>query len=146
MLEPWHLNYGLSQAMSKTDRLLTIGELASATGVPTSTLRFWERRGLLEPDRRVGGKRRYTEESRLQVALLRTGQQAAMTLAELRAFNASLCHDWRDVLRKKLADVERRRGELERAHAMLSHAVACPHENLMSCPNFRRQLEAITPS
>ena len=45
------------------DEQLTIGELASRTGVATSALRYWEQLGLLPAPVRVSGQRRYPSSS-----------------------------------------------------------------------------------
>jgi MerR family redox-sensitive transcriptional activator SoxR len=45
------------------DELLAIGEVALRAGVATSTVRYYERKGLLHADARRSGQRRYTEES-----------------------------------------------------------------------------------
>ena len=45
------------------DGMLTIGEVARRAGVATSTVRFYERRGLLPADARRSGQRRYHDES-----------------------------------------------------------------------------------
>lgn len=42
------------------DHKVSIGEAARITGVSISTLRRWERNGLLEPTRTLGGQRRYS--------------------------------------------------------------------------------------
>ena len=45
------------------EQLLTIGEAAQRAGVATSTIRYYERRGLLRPDARRSGQRRFREET-----------------------------------------------------------------------------------
>ena len=65
-------------------QLLTIGQLSAETGVPTSTIRFWERKGLLIPDHRQSGQRRYTSGAVRSVAMLRLLQEVGLTLADIR--------------------------------------------------------------
>jgi DNA-binding transcriptional MerR regulator len=127
---------------------LTIGELARATGVPTSTIRFWERKAVLPPPERRAGQRRYGPEAVEWVVLFRKCQEAGLTLAEIREFHhratgqsAETCQD---LLRDKLIDLERRIADLRRAHAMLTHATRCEHENITTCPVFREQLSTWT--
>ena len=78
--------------------MLTIGQLAAASGVPTSTIRFWERRDLLVPTARSGGQRRYTDDALAQVGLLRLCQDAGFTLTEIQQMLAQRAGDptrWR---------------------------------------------------
>lgn len=63
---------------------MLISELAGRSGVKTSTVRFYERRGLLpEPARSSGGYREYADEDVALVRFLQRGQELGFTLAEL---------------------------------------------------------------
>ena len=119
---------------------MTIGQLADSCGVPTSTIRFWERRGLLEPATRQAGQRRYTEQSRITVALLKLCQDAGFTLAEIGQLTDRRTEDpqlWRTMVKDKIVDVEESLRRLHKAHDMLAHAVDCTHEDIAECPKFR---------
>lgn len=72
------------QRGAKHDRLLTIGEVAARTGLAPSALRYYEIQGLISPDARVGGKRRYRPEVLRDLALVECATQAGFTLAEAR--------------------------------------------------------------
>ncbi len=64
---------------------LTIGELARSAGVKTSTLRYYERRGILpRPQRLPNGYRVYGDESLTYLRLIRRGQALGITLKEVR--------------------------------------------------------------
>ncbi|MEV6522754.1 MerR family transcriptional regulator [Longispora sp. NPDC051575] len=120
--------------------LMTIGELSAATGVPDSTIRFWERRDLIVPATRRGGQRRYTPDDVQRVAVLRLCQAAGFTLAEIGRMKRER-HDepfeWRRLVTDKLADVQRRLTELDHARDLLHHALRCGHENILHCPGFQ---------
>jgi DNA-binding transcriptional MerR regulator len=134
--------------------VLTIGQLATATGVPTSTIRFWERRGLLAPAGRSGGQRRYHEDALYQVGLLLLCQDAGFTLAEIQRMTEQRDADptrWREVVRAKMADVARDLAKLHKAHDLLAHALECHHDDIMDCPDFQatvrqRVADAVTGS
>jgi DNA-binding transcriptional MerR regulator len=120
--------------------LMTIGQLSAETGVPTSTIRFWERQGLLAPDRRQSGQRRYTPDAVRGVAMLRLLQEVGLTLAEIRRFReerAATPRSWHDLVEEKLTDVERQIAALEHARDLLSHASTCHHDDLLTCPGFQ---------
>lgn len=120
--------------------MLTIGQLAAATGVPTSTIRFWERRGLLAPAGRSAGQRRYGDEALSQVGLLLLCQDAGFTLAEIHRMMDRRATDptrWREVVEAKMADVARSLAKLHRAHDLLAHALECHHDDIMDCPDFQ---------
>lgn len=69
--------------------LRTIGELARDTGVPASTVRFYERRGLLSPSARSDGNYRlFAPEQVDRVRFVRAAQQAGFTLRDIAALLA----------------------------------------------------------
>lgn len=121
--------------------LMTIGQLSAGTGVPASTIRFWERRGLLDPARRQSGQRRYAPAAVRSVVLLRLLQEAGLTLADIRRFRAERAvtpRSWHRLVAEKLADVERQLAALERARDLLTHASSCHHDDLLACPGFQQ--------
>jgi DNA-binding transcriptional MerR regulator len=119
--------------------VLTIGQLAEATGVPTSTIRFWERRDLLTPQARSGGQRRYTEDALTRVGLLRLCQDAGFTLTEIRQLLARTTEPnrWRELVEAKMVDVANSLRKLNKAHDLLTHALECSHEDITTCAEFQ---------
>jgi MerR family mercuric resistance operon transcriptional regulator len=63
---------------------LTIGKLAAAGGVGVETIRFYQRRGLLETPTRDGGIRRYGFEDLRRLRFIRRAQAAGFTLDEIK--------------------------------------------------------------
>ena len=63
---------------------LRAGQVAAAAGVNLQTLRYYERRGLLEePDRTLGGHRVYSDEAVTLLRVIKTAQRLGFTLAEV---------------------------------------------------------------
>lgn len=119
--------------------MYTIGQLSAASGVPTSTIRFWERRGLLAPQAREGGQRRYGEDSLYEVGVLRLCQDAGFTLAEIKRV---ITRDegepgWRAQVAEKMADVEAGLRRLNKARDLLAHALECEYDDIAQCPRFQ---------
>lgn len=124
--------------------VLTIGQLSEATGVPTSTIRFWERRGLLRPAGRSGGQRRYTTDALSDVGMLRLCQDAGFTLSEIQELVTKQATDhyrWRGLVEAKMTAVEDMLRKLNKAHDLLTHALECEHEDITRCPTFRAAVE-----
>jgi len=63
---------------------LTIGRLAAAGGVGVETIRFYQRRGLLETPARDDGVRRYRAEDLRRLKFIRQAQAAGFTLEEIK--------------------------------------------------------------
>ena len=125
--------------------LMTIGQLAGATGVPASAIRFWERHDLLPAPERQGGQRRYPAEAAERIVLLRKFQQAGLTLAEIREFQQEQPRR-QAMIRSKVAEVEQRMIDLDHAHQLLLHALQCGREDIVDCPTFREQMATWRPS
>ncbi|ANH39982.1 Mercuric resistance operon regulatory protein [Nocardioides dokdonensis FR1436] len=98
---------------------MRIGEVADVAGVPTQTIRFYERRGLLpEPRRGANGYREYDASVLTRLAFIRSGQAAGLTLVELasildlRRDGAVPCAHVHSLLLAKLEDIRARQREL----------------------------------
>jgi DNA-binding transcriptional MerR regulator len=123
---------------------IAIGELARRTGTAASALRYYERIGLLPPAERAGGRRHYPASSADRLALIRLCQDAGFTLAEIRRLLAgSLGRGTLSRLAEgKIDELDTRILQAQRAKQLLQHALACPHRDLLTCPNFRAALQA----
>ncbi|GAA4638187.1 MerR family transcriptional regulator [Actinoallomurus vinaceus] len=118
---------------------LTIGELASRTGVATSALRYWEELGLLPAPARVSGQRRYPPSAVGLVGVVLLLRDAGFTLREVKAFIASRSpagDGWRELYQRKLAELDQRIAQAQVARTAIAHGLACPHEDIFECPNF----------
>ncbi|TDV50929.1 MerR family transcriptional regulator [Actinophytocola oryzae] len=111
--------------------MLTIGELADATGVATSALRYWEDQGLLAPTR-ANGHRRYADDAVTRVGQILLLQDAGYTLREIRSFGAG----WRELAARKLAELDGQIAKAQAARSAVAHSLACPHEDVRDCPKF----------
>ena len=103
---------------------MLIGELADAVGLPTRTVRFYERRGLLpQPQRAPNGYRVYDDAALSRLRFIRSTQTAGLTLAEIRSIieisdsGAAPCTHVDALLDTKLTEVRQRRQDL----AVLEH-------------------------
>lgn len=112
----------------------TIGQVARAAGVGVETVRFYERKGLIErPAKPLQGARRYPQATVDRIRALRQGQELGFSLAELDALLAlrtdpkADCGEVRARAEAHLADVEHRRARLgELADKLRELIAACP--------------------
>ena len=98
---------------------MLIGELADAIGIPTRTVRFYERKGLLpDPTRADNGYRIYDEATLARLRFIRSAQTAGLTLAEIASIihvrddGTAPCTHVDSLLENKLLDVRQRRRQL----------------------------------
>ncbi|MBI3146110.1 MAG: Hg(II)-responsive transcriptional regulator [Pseudogulbenkiania sp.] len=104
---------------------LTIGRLAAAAGVNVETIRYYQRRGLLDqPDKPLGAYRRYPAEVVQRVRFIKRAQVLGFTLEEvaglLRLDEACTCAGTRELAARKLALIEKKMADLAAMQAALA--------------------------
>ena len=114
---------------------MTIGELATAAAVPTSTLRYYDRIGLVPAERSGGGHRVYRVGALKRVRLVGACQKAGFSLEEIaRLLDPSAEPDsWRMLAHGKVAELLGRIEELDDARRMVEAALGCGCQRLDSC-------------
>ena len=131
--------------VNPADGLLTIGELARRAGVATSALRYYEELGLLPAPARVSGQRRYPESAARLVAAILLYRDAGFTLAEQKTLintRAGPPGDRRQLMQRKLAELDEQIARAQAAREAISHGLRCPHEDITECPNYNAGLAA----
>jgi DNA-binding transcriptional MerR regulator len=125
----------------------TIGQLARSAGVPTSTVRYYERRGLLRPDaRRRGDYRHYGQPALDRLRFIRTAQATGFSLKDveellgLTTADELPCDDITSVTKKRLAEVRARIRQLRHVEAALAKALrsCCKGEDVDLCREVAR--------
>ena len=105
---------------------LTIGELARRAGVATSTVRYYERRGLLDPDGRESGQRRYRPTTLRRLVFIGMLQDAGLSLDDIDGIlNAASVGEWKAIARRRLRSLDEEIAQLEHARAYLEGALLC---------------------
>ncbi|MDG2531669.1 MerR family transcriptional regulator [Caulobacter endophyticus] len=131
--------------MTTTNAATTIAGLAKAGGVGVETVRYYQRRGLLETPQRgeglglSGGVRRYGDEAVRRLRFIRSAQAAGFTLeqiGELLALDAGEDRvRARELARERIADLDRKIEELQAARAGLSRLLhTCSADDHGPCP------------
>jgi MerR family mercuric resistance operon transcriptional regulator len=120
---------------------LTIGRVAQAAGVNVETIRYYQRRGLLdEPEKPLGGHRRYAVSAPRRVRFIKRAQQLGFTLQEVKGLllleDGQNCRETRLLAEHKLAVVEARLADLSRMRRLLTGLIAECEEGKRprSCP------------
>lgn len=112
------------------DSLLTIGNVARRAGVATSTVRFYERVGLLAPDARRSGQRRYRVETLRRLVFIGMLQDAGLSLDDIGGvLGAARVADWKAIARRRLAALDDEIARLQRARQYLDGALLCRYDH-----------------
>jgi DNA-binding transcriptional MerR regulator len=106
--------------------MMAIGEVAERAGVATSTVRYYERRGLLTPDARSSGQRRYSEESLRRLVFIGMMQDAGLSLDDITGVLAARdIREWKTIGLARLDVLEEEIAKLERARDYLRGTLLC---------------------
>ena len=122
---------------------MDITEVARRSGVPASTLRFYEEKGLITSVGRQGLRRVFKPGVLERLALIALGRSAGLSLDEIARMFAPDGRPRvdRDVLAAKAEELDATIAKLGAMRDGLRHAAACPAPSHMECPTFRRLLE-----
>lgn len=118
---------------------MTIGELAAETGVPASTIRYWERIGVLPASTRVSGQRRYSREAVHRLAVLRLAQACGFHLAEMRhlmngfRLGTAASQRWQELARKKRDELDIQMAQLKAMRRVVDCVLTCECADLSDC-------------
>ena len=108
------------------DNLTTIGELAQRAGVATSTVRYYERRGLLRPDSRRSGQRRYGTAKLRLLVFIGMLKDAGLSLDDIAGMlKARRVNDWKAIARRRLDRIDGEIARLQAARNYLAGALVC---------------------
>ena len=123
---------------------MDITEVAQRSGVPASTLRFYEEKGLIASIGRRGLRRLFDPGVLDRLALIALGRAAGFSLAEIARLFAPDGRPRldRQLLAAKAEELDRTIRTLSAMRDSLRHAAACPAPSHMECPTFRRFLQA----
>jgi DNA-binding transcriptional MerR regulator len=113
-----------------SDPLLSIGEVAARANVATSTIRYYERRGLLVADARSSGQRRYRTETLRRLVFIGMLQDAGLALDDIEGIlDASHVSEWKRVARRRLAVLDEEIARLQDAREYLEGALLCRYDH-----------------
>jgi DNA-binding transcriptional MerR regulator len=115
---------------------MSIGELSERTGVPATTLRYYDELGLVRPAGRAAGRRRYAESAVRDVGVILFFREIGFTLDEIGRFIAGERPDRREIIDRKLAELAEQQHRIEVARAALEHGRRCPASEPMECSRF----------
>lgn len=133
-------------------KTLTISKAAEKAGVGVETIRFYERRGLIEQPRKPAstGYRVYSAETVLRVRFIRRAQEIGFSLREieellsLRADPSADCADVRAAATAKVEEVDRKIEDLKQIRAALHTVIdACPGRGALGACTILDALDAV---
>lgn len=130
-------------------RGLSIGDLAVRTGLSVSAIRFYEKRGLISPDRNDGNQRRFAGSDIRRLSFILIAQQIGLTIDQIRDLMASLPEgrtptksDWSKISRKFRETLDQRIAMMQRMRDNLDGCIGCGCLSLKVCQLYNPEDKA----
>lgn len=119
---------------------LAVGEIAKRSGLPVSTIHFWESKGLIRSDRSEGNQRRFARAELRRIAVIKIGQRAGISLGEIRevldtlpADRAVSARSWAALSNRWKRDLDDRIARLTALRDRLGQCIGCGCLSLNKC-------------
>jgi DNA-binding transcriptional MerR regulator len=137
---------GFKSTAGVDDDLLSIGELAARAELATSAVRYYERRGLLRPDARRSGQRRYRPETLRQLVFIGMLQDAGLSLDDIDGIlTAATIDEWKAIAQRRLDALDQDIERLEHARSYLQAALNCRFDHpLTECAVMGAEIDRRT--
>ena len=117
---------------------LSIGEVARRSGIPATTLRYYEQIALIEEPPRTSGQRRYSEEVLDTLTIVDTAKASGFALGEIKALldaieRGSPGPAWRAIGAAKKGELQAQLRRLQSMLRLLDAVTACECGNVHEC-------------
>ncbi|AUF95836.1 redox-sensitive transcriptional activator SoxR [Pseudomonas sp. 02C 26] len=126
---------------TEAERQLSVGQLASRSGVAVTALHFYETKGLIQSSRNAGNQRRYPRAMLRRVAVIKMAQRLGIPLATIAKALSSLpldhtpnAADWQRLSAGWRDDLSQRIAELTLLRDQLDGCIGCGCMSLKECP------------
>ncbi|MEQ4921936.1 helix-turn-helix domain-containing protein [Proteus hauseri] len=121
---------------------MDITEVSQATGLASSAIRYYEKKGLINSIGRKGLKRVYHPDILTRLALISLAQQAHFSLDEIAQLSANQKTPEidRNIVHLKIEEIDKKINELIQLKKGLEHIRVCPEENHFQCRHFQKVL------
>ncbi len=120
--------------------LLSIGQLATRTGLAVSAIRYYETQGLIDPLRNAGGQRRFMRADIRRLSFIQIAQQFGFSIATIKSLLDQLPHgraptekDWGRIGQIFRADLTQRIETLEKLRDELDGCIGCGCLSMKKC-------------
>ena len=118
---------------------MKIGDVAAELGIPASTIRYYEKVGLIEPQQRVSGQRAIDDKAVSTLRFVQLAQAAGFSIAEMRTLQESYSADpntgrmWRTLAGEKQTAIRDQISALRQMDRLLSEMLKCECASLEAC-------------
>ncbi|OBF98614.1 MerR family transcriptional regulator [Mycobacterium sp. 852002-51152_SCH6134967] len=123
---------------------IPIGEAAARLQMASSTLRYYDERGLVRPQKRLDGRRMYGNDDLRRLALLKIFNKLGLPLDTAAAVLDAPSPQWRELVRQQIGQLDEVIAQARGAQQFLTHALLCPADHpARQCPTMTGALDRL---
>ena len=118
---------------------MKIGDVSTQLGMPASTIRYYEKMGLIDRQRRVSGQREFDNRAVFSLEFVRLSQAAGFTIAETKSLlddynaNPEITESWKAQAQRKRVAIRAQIKNLKQMDQILSELISCKCPSLAKC-------------
>lgn len=118
---------------------MKIGEVSQRTGLPASTIRYYEKVGLIKRQPRIAGRRELDDQAMFALKFVRLAQTAGFSIDEIRSLieayeqGPGSADIWSDMAKRKRHDIRSKIADLSQMDAVLTELLSCDCTSLDQC-------------
>ncbi|MCC2520960.1 helix-turn-helix domain-containing protein [Vibrio coralliilyticus] len=124
---------------------MDIADVSRQSGLKPSTLRYYEKLGLIRSIGRNGLRRQYAPSVLNKLNIICLGRLAGLSLVEISAMfddKDELAID-RALLTKKTNEIDAQIKRLQAVRDSLNHVANCPEPSHLDCPSFQKMMKSV---
>ena len=124
---------------------MKIGDVAKRLDIPSSTIRYFEKVGRINPPERVSGKREFSSSTLVTLRFIQLCQAAGFTISEIRSLREQYMEDsskgglWQPAVETKRKEIQKQIDELKQVDAVLGELLKCRCESIEQCVSLALQ-------
>ena len=125
---------------------MNIGDVSQRLGMPASTIRYYEKEGLIEHQPRISGRRNFSVKSLVTLQFVQLAQAAGFTIAETRSLLENHREDpgctglWMPFVAQKQASIKQKIKDLQQMDGILDRLRDCKCTTIQQCVDASNSL------
>ena len=118
---------------------MKIGDVAQQLGIPSSTIRYYESEGLLDPQPRISGRRELSNDAIVTLRFIKLAQSAGFTIEEIKVLLGTYNQDsdpksmWQQLVHSKRKEIGAKIAQLQHMDRVLDALQNCTCSSLTEC-------------
>lgn len=118
---------------------MNIGEIAQKLDIPASTIRYYEKIGLLKKQQRISGNRVFDQQALSSLRFIQLAQNTGFSIEEMKVLLDSAAHsspsstEWKEIVQTKRIELQEKIEQFKKMDSVLKQVMSCKCSTLNEC-------------